>query len=33
MEQMDSNGICYQVSYLQSDDIVLLILKPEVSDS
>ena len=33
MEQMYSNGICYQVSYLQSDDIVLLILKTEVSDS
>ena len=33
IEQMDSNGICYQIRYLQSDDVILLVLKTEVTDS
>ncbi len=30
---MDSNRICYQVRYLQSNDIVFLVIETEIADS
>ena len=33
MEQVDSNRICYQICYLQSDDVIFFVIETKISDS